>query len=99
MIDTIFYSLQFAALIFFNLLCILGVVAAFIVIGAIVQIKNKTEETLDTAKDAINNAKETMNNVGNTTNDIRDFVGNFGEFFRPKKKPGLADVIASFLRK
>lgn len=92
MIDTIYFSLQFAALLFFNVLCILAIVGVFLTIGAVIQIKTKAEEALDTAK-------ETMNNVGETTTSVRDMLGNFGGFFRPKKKSGVAEIIEIFLRR
>jgi hypothetical protein len=70
----------------------MAIVAVFMLIGAVVHIKNKTEETLDTAK-------ETMENVGQTTSNIKDVLGNFSGFFRPKKTPGIADFIEIFFRR
>lgn len=70
MLDTIKYSLEFGALIFFNLLCISAIVAVFIIIGTFKAIQNKVEETND-------KIQETLGNVSDTSFNISQLISAF----------------------
>lgn len=76
MLDTIKYSLEFGALIFFNLFFILGIVAIITIIGTLKAIKNKVEETSD-------RIQETLGNVSDTSFNISQIIGSF---ITPKPK-------------
>lgn len=74
MLDSIKFSLEFGALIFFNLFCILGIVAIFMIIATFKGIKDKVDETGD-------KIQETLGNVADTSFNISQVIGSF---IRPK---------------
>jgi|GEM_PF-4635265 len=76
MLDSIKYSLEFGALIFFNILCISAIVAVFIIIGTFKSIQNKLEETND-------KLQETLANVSDTSLNISQIIA---AFILPKPK-------------
>lgn len=76
MLDTAYYSLQFAALIFFNVLCISAIVAVFLIIGTFKAIKDKVEETSD-------KIQETLGNVADTSFNVSQVISSF---INPKPK-------------
>ena len=81
--------LQFSALVFFNLFCILGIFATIAIILAVNGIKNKTEETLDSVKESASS----FGQIGIGISDI------FAAFPFKRKKVGVLDILSAFFRK
>ena len=81
--------LQFSALVFFNLFCILGIFAIVVLVTAVNSIKNKTEETLDSVKESASS----FGQIGIGISDI------FAAFPFKKKKVGVLDILSAFFRR
>jgi hypothetical protein len=81
--------LQFSALVFFNLFCILGIFAVVVIIFSVNSVKNKTEEALDSLK-------ETASSFGQIGIGISDI---FAAFPFKRKKLGVLDILTTLFRK
>lgn len=81
--------LQFSALVFFNLFCVLGIFAVIVFVTAVNGIKNKTEETLDSVKESASS----FGQIGIGISDI------FAAFPFKRKKIGMIDIFSALFRK
>jgi hypothetical protein len=75
-------------MIFFNILCILGIITTFVIMWAIFAIKKQTTQALESVQN-------TSDTIGQVASDLSE--GVLGGIFKPRKS--WVDVALQFLKK
>lgn len=89
MINDIYYSLQFSALIFFNILCILGIIIMVVVFVTVTSTASKINKTTEKIQETLGSATEVSQNV----------LEIISRYFKPKKTKGFWSIIAALMDK
>jgi hypothetical protein len=84
-IDGLFVS----SMIFFNILCILGIITSIVLIWAIFAIKKSSTNTLE----KIEEATESINT------SVQEFTSNVGAIIRPRTQKSWVDVVLQMIKK
>ncbi len=88
MLENLIYWLAVSSMIFFNLLCIVGIISFVMITSAISKIKNKAVEALDTAQETTIQVAQTLEDSSKSI-IVELFIFIAGLFFPFKKKSRL----------
>jgi hypothetical protein len=80
------YWLQFFALVFFNLFCVLGILTALFTLTVVSKLSKKGQELIE-------NAQEVLDNGGRVAESLADFLEGFGG----KKRGIVRKILGLFL--